>query len=250
MHIPTNVQKTIQNLTGFSEKKARVYLTLLELGEASVADIAANAKLKRTTVYSILPELQAEGQVSLIKRAGKKTYFIEDPRYLKVALEEKAEMIDTVIPQLQAIHNIFPYKPKITVYEGIGGMKDIYRDVVKSTHTGDIIFSYISTVDFERIAPGEIGNYYVEQRVKKKIVHRAITIDSQMAQEWQKNAKKELREIKIIKDPSHQFSGDMKIYGNKVAFLSYKENFMGIVIESKEIGNLHKSWFDKLWQLL
>ncbi len=251
-NIPMNIalEKNIRDLAGFSEKKAKLYLTLLELGEASVADIAAHSKLKRTTVYSILPELQEEGLVSMLKKKGKKTFLIEDPRYLKNSLEEKAKLIEAVIPQLQALHNVFPYKPRITTYEGLGGMKDIYRDVIKSVSPGDVILSYIGTADFENVFPEEIGNYYIEQRIKKKVINRIMTIDSKKACEWQKSAVRELREIKIIDDCQHSFSGDLKIFGNKVAFLSYKENFMGMIIESREISHMHRSWFEKLWELL
>ncbi len=245
-----NLEKSIQSLTGFSDKKTKVYLTLLELGEASVASIAAMAQLKRTTVYSILPELQSEGHVSLVKRSGKKTYFIEDPRNLKVSLEERAKMIDSVIPHLQSLHNVFPYKTKITLYEGVGGIKDIYREVVNSVAPGDTILSYTGMTDFQRVFPEEIGDYYVKERVKKKIINRTITTDSIEAKKWKARAKEELREVKIIKDSAHAFSGDMKIFANKVAFLSYKENFMGVIIESKEISAMHRSWYDKFWELI
>ncbi len=245
-----NIQKNLQEIAGFSEKKSRIYLALIELGEASVADIAVKANLKRTTVYSLLPELQNEGLVSIIKKAGKKRFYVEDPRLLKTSMEETAKMIDTVIPDLQSLHSVFAYKPKITIYEGVGGMKDIYREVVRSVSSGDVILSYIGTTDFENVFPKEISDFYINERIKKKALNRIITIDTSMAKKWEQSAKKELREIKIIKDSKQHFSGDMKIFGNKVAFLSYKENFMGILIESKEISNLNRSWFEKLWSLL
>ncbi len=244
------LEKNIRNLTGFSEKKTKVYLALLELGEASAATIADHTCLKRTTVYSLLPELQSEGLVSVLKKKGKKIFFVEDPRDLKASLEEKAALIGNVLPQLQAMHNVFPFKPRITTYEGEGGMKEIYRDVIKSIKSGDTILSYIGTTDYENLFPEEIGEYYIKERIRKKALNRIIALDTKTARAWQKDARRELREIKIITDQCHHFSGDMKIFGNKVAFLSYKENFMGVVIESKEISSLHRSWFETLWKLL
>ncbi len=245
-----SILRNLQEIAGFSDKKAKIYLALLELGEAGVADIAIKTSLKRTTVYSILPELHSEGLISVSKKSGKKKFFIEDPRYLTVSMEEKAKMIQPVIAELQVLHNISPYKPKVTIYEGLGGMKDIYREVIKNISKGDIILSYIGTSDFEKVFPKEISDYYIGERIKKSAINRIITIDSSMAKKWQKSARQDLREIKIISDPQYHFSGDMKVFGNKVAFLSYKENFMGVLIESKEISNLNRSWFEKLWSLL
>ncbi len=245
-----SLQKNLQNLAGFSEKKAKTYLALLELGESTVADIAQKAELKRTTVYNLLPELRAEGLVSTTKKDGKRRFFVEDPRYIQNHLREKAEMVTTLLPGLQSLHSSGVYKPKISVYEGSGGLRDIYREVVSATPSGGTILSYIGTADFERVLPQEVLDYYVSERISKKIRNRVITLDSQMARTWQKTALNELREIKIIQAPTQSFSGDMKIFGDKVAFISYKENFMGVVIESKEISLLNKSWFEELWKTL
>ncbi len=54
----------IKSNLGFSEKKAKIFLALLQLGETNVIEIAQKAKLKRTTVYNILPELVDEGLVA------------------------------------------------------------------------------------------------------------------------------------------------------------------------------------------
>ena len=69
----------IKNNLGFSEKKAKVFLALLQLGETNVLAIAQKAKLKRTTVYNILPELINEGLVASASTKGRKRYFVTDP---------------------------------------------------------------------------------------------------------------------------------------------------------------------------
>ena len=51
-----NLQKILHNV-GFSDKAALLYLAALELGEATVKELAKRAKVKRTTVYYLLEEL-------------------------------------------------------------------------------------------------------------------------------------------------------------------------------------------------
>ena len=94
---------------GLSEKKARIYLALLELGGGSVIDIAKKTKIKRTTVYNILPELMDEGLIIKTKRHSQTFYLAEDPENLKDSLQSKLELVDQAIPQLTNIYNVFPF---------------------------------------------------------------------------------------------------------------------------------------------
>ena len=49
-------EKQLKSL-GFSEKEARVYLALLELGPSTTTEIARKSKINRTTGYDILESL-------------------------------------------------------------------------------------------------------------------------------------------------------------------------------------------------
>ena len=42
----------------------------------------------------------------------------------------------------------------------------------------------------------------------------------------------------------------MEIYANKVALISYKEDFLGIIIESQEINQMMKAAFGIMWDAL
>lgn len=75
-----------------------------------------------------------------------------------------------------------------------------------------------------------------------------IAIDSEISREWEKNAIRDLREIIIIEENKFNFFGDTEIYGNKVALISYKENFMAVVIESEEIANMQRFIFNLAWE--
>lgn len=241
------IASTLKQL-GFSEKKAKIYLALLDLGGASVIDIAKKAKLKRTTVYNILPELIEDGLVSKSNKQKKTIYLAEDPHIIKNRLQEKTELADSVIPQLTSLYNVIPFKPKITFYEGLGGMKKFYNDILDSLNPGDTILSYTGISGIWHYMPKGFFNQTVGKRVDKKIRIKLIMPDSEEARKIQQEAIKYLREVKIVKDTRYDFCGDVEIFANKVAILSYKEDFLGIIIESKEIANMQRMTFDLMWQ--
>lgn len=244
-----NIENILENI-GFSRKKSQVYLAILELGTASVIEIAKKSNLKRTTVYNILPELMTEGLVKKGINKGKRYFFIDDPSDVKTNFEEKVQKIDMIIPRLKQIQTIIPYKPKITFYEGPEGMKKWYRDILDSLYPGDTIYTYMGLDDFYNFVPVEFSEFWMKKRAAKKIRAKLITADSQVARKWKVEAIKNLQEIKIVNNQGIEFKSDMKIYGNKVAFISYKENFMGLVIESTEISRMQRTAFELLWNLL
>ena len=181
--------KTLENslgYIGFKPKEAQIYLALLELGEASIIQIAKKAGIKRTTVYNIIPDFVNRGLITSAVRKKRKVYFIEDPRSLTTDLKERENAIDKLIPELLAIQNILPSKPRITFYEGVGGMKELYQDTLNSLKEGDAILSYTGLSDFSKLMPQEYNDYYIKERVKKKIRIKIIASPSPTAEEWQK----------------------------------------------------------------
>ena len=53
---------------GLSEKEARIYLVLLELGNIPIQEIAQKVNLSRPTVYRILDDLQEKGLITKEKK--------------------------------------------------------------------------------------------------------------------------------------------------------------------------------------
>ena len=241
-----NQEKTLEEI-GFSKKKAKIYLSILALGDASAIDIAKEVGIKRTTVYNILPELVSDGFVKKTIKNKKSVFFVENPDLLKTQLEEKLRLINKALPDIRSLQNVTPFKPKIIFYEGFGGAMELYRDTLDSSSSGDIILSFTGVSDLQKLMPQDISKEYIEDRVKRKIRIKVIAIKSDVMEQWQRDAEKELREIKIVENDKFKFDGDIEIYGNKVAMISYKENFMGVVIESKEISQMQRMAFELMW---
>jgi len=242
------LNQNLTKATGLSERAGKVYLALLQLGAGTVLDISKKADLKRTTVYNLIPELLSAGLISteIVKR--KKRYLVEDVRSLKNNILEQEHKIDLLIPELQAIHNILPTKPRISYYEGVGGMKELYFDTLKSCEPGDCIYAYTGMSKFYDVFPKDFADYYIKERSKKKIRIQVIAPKTQEAEGWVKTANQTLREIKLIANKDLTFQADMELYANKVALISYSENFMGVIIESKEIYQMMKSMFVIAWE--
>ena len=235
---------------GFSDKKAAMYLSLVEYGEMPVTELAKRSKLKRTTVYNILPELMSDGFVNKSKSVGKTTYYVNKVEDLERFLNEKKDRVKLLVSELKKSVGTFDFKPKLAVYEGYGGMKKLYQDVIDSVNPGDNIFTFIGTQKLDFFVPQDVVQNYVDQRVKKRVRNLIIAPKEHVLESWEQNATVELREMKKTSFPFPDFSADLKIFGNKIALISYKENFFAIVIESIELNLLHKNMFQLMWAML
>jgi len=232
---------------GLTEKQAEVYSACLELGGARVSDIAKKAKVQRTTCYHLLSDLTQLGLVSKSKHKKAGFYVAEDPRNLEKMEKEKLQTIQILLPHLEAIHNVLPQKPKVVFYEGWEGAKNIYEDTLKLPE-GEKILSFTGFKNFFEYMPKSWGEYYVKRRIAGKIRIKIIAPSSPFADELKESAAQELREIKIVPEKSWNFTTDTQIYGNKIAIISLKENFMSVLIESKEIADTLKMAFELMWK--
>ena len=111
---------------GFAEKEIKVYLTVLEQGKTTPANIALLTGINRTTVYSIAKELLEKGVIAE-DIAGPKSYLValppEDLKNLAKKeerdLQTKKILINQVTSELQNFTKNTKYSiPKISfIYE-------------------------------------------------------------------------------------------------------------------------------------
>ena len=76
--------KTSLEQLGLKDRQIEIYLALLQMGEATIQEIAAKTKIKRTTVYSVLDNLVSKGLVTFIDKDWHRAYFAENPKKVLV----------------------------------------------------------------------------------------------------------------------------------------------------------------------
>jgi len=248
-HKNTLMKRLVADM-GFSDKKAQIYISLLELGEVTASLIAKSAGIKRTTVYNILPELLQEGLINKYKSAKKTLFFIEDTRGLVARLEERKSGILEIIPELDKLQLTKTVRPRIVQYEGSDGIIQLYRDVIDSIQPGEELLSIVGANYANEIMPYHVIEHYSAMRLKKRIPHRIIGTDNDFIKEFKEKDKDELRETRILPEGNELIGSDIRIFGNKVALLSFKDGFIGTIIDSDDLYKLNKIMFERVWKSL
>jgi len=241
--------KTIQKF-GLSEKEARVYLALLEVGSAPVSEIAAKAKINRTTTYDILESLIAYSLVSYVGDDKTKHFVAENPELLVSFLENKskqfkhqAEEAKEILPELKSVYNLIPHKPRVKYYEGDEGIIAMYEDSLTAKTE---ILSWLDirvTHDFSF----EYFDSYYKRRTEKGIKIKAIVNDDPISHQFAKTSKDFLRDLRIVPREMMVGTPECYIYDDKVSFMSVKERF-GVIIESKDIADAQRKLYSLAWE--
>jgi sugar-specific transcriptional regulator TrmB len=242
---------------GLSANESIVYEFLLKNGESSAGAIIKKTPLKRGVIYNTLEELAkkdliTEQRMAKIKGGGKISYFTPNhpqklEEYLeseKIRLEKVQRTLDISLPSIVSDFNLISGKPGVKFYEGIGGIKKVLADSLTAKST---IYSY---ADLEAVVThiDKINRAYVKKRDELGLKKKVIFIDSSFARKYLKNYHRETTYMKFIDHKLYPFNSVMQMYDEKISYITLsKTSKIGVIIEDKNIYQMHKSLFEYTW---
>lgn len=243
---------------GLSDNEAKVYLALLELGSATVQQIAQKAEVNRPTTYVQLESLMKDGLVTFFEKSPNnkkykpKTYFrAEDPEYLqkligreKNQINERERELTSVLPELGRLFASFGERPRVRFFDGVEGLKTMDEECLKTKNK--LIEGAMSLDDVEKIFPPETDNY-PERRIKKGIRTRGIYTSSR-GPVLKASDQKMLRETRFVPIDKYPFACDINIYDDTVSLASVRKKPFGVLIENKEIADSLRSLLKLAWE--
>lgn len=233
---------------GFSDNEAKVYLALLELGEAPVSQIAANAGIKRPTCYLTLDQLEKKGFVAVVPFANKIHYRASKPTALLHAAEDYMQQAKSLVPLLASLYGQDSLSPKVKLFEGKSGQKVLFTEILQtlSAQKQPEIVWFANWESLEARRPGELARSF-RVHSKKKVKKREIIQDTPKARELVKQYAYANFTNKFV--PSEKSIGiDLGITGNKVALFSLSAPLFGVLIEHKIIADSLRAIFELAWQ--
>ncbi len=236
------LQKILENI-GLTEKEAKTYLALVELGQSTASQIAKRAGINRVTTYDIIEKLIPRGFVTKHKVKGKLLFTPVDPEIIALDYRSRARDFRKSLPDFKILRGETPY-PQVQYFEGLKGIKQIYLDTLTSNTE---ILNYADSRGIRRYWP-EHDAEYVAERVERGIYLRGICPDDEIGHKVQNRDWECSREVRLVPKEKYDFTNEINIYDNKVAIISYTDNPVGILIENKSIANTQRSIFRMAWQ--
>lgn len=238
---------------GLSDKEAKTYVALLELGVATAGEIAKKSDLNRSSTYVVLESLKKQGLVSISGDKNVVHYVATSPEMLLKTAEDMAikqeeirKKIDKILPELSALHKDTKHKPRVRVFEGKNGLVSCLEDSLQSKEKLLRVFSSADNMS-KAISP-EYLESYVKNRIKLGIrmngIHPLDGAAKKLIEFGPKNFDKSI----LIPKSKYKFRVDLAIYDDKIGYMSSEKGGSAIIIESGEMADVMKKVFDLAWE--
>ncbi|NTV40657.1 MAG: TrmB family transcriptional regulator [Candidatus Moranbacteria bacterium] len=233
---------------GITGKEAEVYIELLKLREASVAQLSKNTKIKRTSVYYCLDALMKKEIVGQVDKNGKKFYFCEDPkRSLNNLVEQQKLAIEEMLPQIKDILGKGSSLPTIKIYYNVNGLRNLFADILFCKEK--VARYYMTDTSINDLLGMTFMRATIKKRVAEKIKAlslRTFEYNLDLTEELFYSSKF-LRETRFL-PKDLKISPYMIIYDNKSIIIAPKEK-IGFIVESQEFADAQKAIFDIIWNI-
>lgn len=254
-----NLLKKLEN-TGLSDKEALIYTSLLELGGAYPSKIAEYTGLNRSTVYMILLQMSVKGIVNEIEKKNKQFYQLEKPNKLisnakqKLSLiQDEIESAEKILPIIEGLYNSVN-KPKITYFEGITGVLDIYATHIGVSKPYEML-AWANVSEVEDLLPKNFFVNYIKTKKVKGIGSRVIFPDTKADKTFVERSYGDFKEellpnARFIPKDKFPFKAEITIYGDKnVSIINLgKGKLTGVIIEDETIHGIMKMIFELSWR--
>jgi sugar-specific transcriptional regulator TrmB len=225
-----------------SEREAKVYLHLLELGPSIASKTTARSSLNRTLVYDTLNSLIRKGLVTSTIKENVKYFSAIQPAKLLELLHEKERNLREIIPTLESLNRNAGEMTRVDVFSGKEGFKTFMNDLIKE---GKTLYGLGYTAQGPQINP-IFYNHWQKRRVQEKIARKYL-VTQEVAQLPVTNDS--LTEIRILPEGLELPSSTI-VYGHKtLIFFPQEKELTAILIESKGIAKSHKEFFKLLWKI-
>lgn len=247
-----NKYMLIDELTelGLSETEAKTYIASLEIGPASIQEIAKKTGQNRTSLYHTIEQLLAKALFTTSVRGKKKVYVAEPPEAIKQLLQTKLKHLDTIIGDLRALSGAGALKPVITFYEGIDGIKTVF---LQSLTCKEKTLYAIAGIQRLNIKSKALLNFWLNEfaplRKKHNIKTKLIAPDSEQGIAYKKTDAASDRETRLVPASTYNFDAEYLVYDDTINLFVYsdKEQF-AICIKSAAIAQTMKLIWQIVWK--
>ncbi len=239
------------NLT---EKEARVYIALLELGPSTPYKIAKRSRLKRPTAYVIAEELVEKGLIIQMTGEKQKMYIARSPESYIEDVESRVKEAKRIVPELNALQRKQSEKPNVLYFEGVEGMKQAYDYRIKDFKEKEIVGFFARADQLDSDLNEKVFIPWNEDKVKYGISVRGYTVDDKkLTKEYARfltgkdGYGKGLIRAKFL--PDTLYSADCSIesfeWGVRICIMKSKQ---ALIIESYELAKALREIHDLLWE--
>ncbi len=132
---------------GLTETEAKIYSSLLALGQSTAGAIIKHASLNSGRVYEVFSSLEQKGLLSIVVQNKIKTFIPAPPERIRELLAQQQKQIEDIqnefesyLPSLTQQYAAHTHTTTIETYTGVEGFKTAYNIFLSQAETSKELF--------------------------------------------------------------------------------------------------------------
>jgi sugar-specific transcriptional regulator TrmB len=239
--------KSLLKKLGFTEGEAMVYIAALEMGSATVQDIAKKAKVSRVTTYAAIERLVHQGLITTVMKGKRVLYHAEPPKRLIEVVSRHVASIESTLADIKDSVDELSLlqggeKPVVKVFEGTEALQAIQEILL--TAKPQQIDEFANFDLLRKMYPIEGRKEFFSKLAQFKPRTRGVGILSGTLAAPDPNGKF----IHLNMD-KYNFFGDIVVFSDKVAISTLKGKQVAILIENKDVADMLRAVFDVMFRI-
>jgi len=235
---------------GLTKTQAAVYAVLVKNSPASPPALAKIISESRTNTYKVLDTLEQLGLATRDESGKKIQYWASNPSVLRDLAHQKqlnaeadTRKLEAALPQMLETFFENSIQPAVSFKQGRGGIVKVFEDYAATGQDLHIVRSY---KDRDYLVKGVLSVW------RKKPSSLGITTHM-LAPDTESASTSELDKLYLI-DKTWMHEDDYTApvewcaYGDKLAIISYGDEAVSTIIQSKQIADGFKQLFNMLTQ--
>ncbi len=232
------MKEELQKL-GMTKSEAIVFELLVKYGSISGSQLAKKSGIDRSTTYNLLSSLNAKGFISYVIKDSLKVYQISNPENLKKFAEEKVQIADSLISEINQIMKKEPQEEVIEIYEGKNAPRVMYSHYLSQKKQNFYTYGGYGKM-FSTLAP-EMKGYIKKFKSNKNLLYSFISKDYP-----------NLEMLKLIPGKIKQtnlpsVSAGFTIGKDSVTFHIYEDESKIIMIKNPLIAKIMRELYELAW---
>lgn len=227
---------------GLSSNEIKVYLALIELGPSTAGSVLEKANIQNSVFHFCVNRLMEKGMVSYVKKGKARIYQAANPDNFITYLKDKQAQLQKIIPEMKAKQMLAKEKEETEIFQGTKGVITLLNQLIENTKQGDEFLFFSPELEKSE----EIQKFY--QRFDAKRKDRGL-ISKGIAPKKLKHLfeKRHYLKMKYTDMPVPSNTG---ICNDKLALISWGEKPRGVLIQSKQIAEKQREFFNSLWAMV
>ena len=229
---------------GFSKNEWIVYISILSLWKAFIADITKDVWLKRSSVINYVENLLSRGVISKIVIWKRIAYIWEKPNNILKDFIKKKENFEKKLPELNNLFFQNNWPSRVRYFEWKKGILNIYTEILSQFKN---IYTFISMEKILDYLGIEKLDELRSMRIKNEIKIKELIKYTDFSKKIMKNRNTSLWLENKFLPKDFSINIDLLIWWDSIAMISFEKE-MWVVIENKDMADFQRNLHNFVWK--